>query len=122
MHPDRVRAAIDGGELTAAEAIEQLCEATANALHATDRGRLLAHLFSLLPKIGLDEAMVPEPLLADWPDGWPVAGAMVEINEKWACPSPRTVTALAPGGRAGGGGQRQPPLPRRRRLPTRLQA
>ena len=28
-----------------------------------DRGRVLAHLFSLLPKIGLDEAMVPAPLL-----------------------------------------------------------
>ena len=47
-----------------AEAIKRLCEATANALHATDRHPLVAHLFSVLPKIGLDEAMVPEPLLA----------------------------------------------------------
>jgi putative hydrolase len=93
-HPDRVRAAIDGGELPAAEAIERLCEATANALHATDRGRVLAHLFSLLPKIGLDEAMVPGPLLRRLAERTARAGAMVEVNEKWACPSPRTVAAM----------------------------
>ena len=93
-HPDRVRAAIDGGELTAAEAIEQLCEATGNALHATARGRVLAHLFSLLPKIGLDEAMVPAPLLGRLAERVARAGAMVEVNEKWACPSPRTAAAM----------------------------
>ncbi len=49
---------------------------------------LVAHLFSLLPKIGLDEAMVPEPLLADLAKRVAQAGAMVEVNEKWSCPSP----------------------------------
>jgi putative hydrolase len=93
-HPDRVRAALDGGELTAAEAIERLCEATGNALRATDRGRVLAHLFSLLPKLGLDEAMVPGPLLGRLAEQTARAGAMVEVNEKWACPSPRTVAAM----------------------------
>jgi putative hydrolase len=93
-HPDQVRAAIDSGEMTAAEAIERLCEATGNALHATGRGRVLAHLFSLLPKIGLDEALVPGPLLDRLAERVASAGAMVEVNEKWACPSPRTVAAL----------------------------
>ena len=63
VHPAEARAAIGRGEMTPAEAIERLCEASANALSATDRGRVLAHLFSVLPKIGLDEAMVPEALL-----------------------------------------------------------
>jgi len=94
VHPDRVRAAIEGGELAAAEAVERLCAATVRALGATDRGCLLAHLFSLLPKLGLDEAMVPRPLLADLAAGAARAGAMVEVNEKWACPSPRTVAAM----------------------------
>jgi putative hydrolase len=98
VHPAQVRAAIGRGEITGAEAIEQLCEATANALDATDRRCVLAHLFSVLPKMGLDEAMVPEPLLADLAGRVALAGAMVEINEKWACPSPRTVAAM---GRAG---------------------
>jgi putative hydrolase len=94
VHPARVREAIGRGELTAAEAIERLCEATANALDATDRRRVLAHLFSVLPKMGLDEAMVPDPLLAELARRVTLAGAMVEINEKWGCPSARTVAAL----------------------------
>ncbi|MGD0701433.1 MAG: PHP domain-containing protein [Trebonia sp.] len=95
VHPAQAREAIASGGMTGADAIEQLCAATANALGATDRRCLLAHLFSVLPKMGLDEAMVPEPVLAELARRVTIAGAMVEINEKWACPSPRTVTALA---------------------------
>jgi putative hydrolase len=98
VHPDLVRAAIGDGELTAGEAIEQLCEATGNALAATDRGRVLAHLFSLLPKIGLDEAMVPVPVLGRLAARVAGSGAMVEVNEKWRCPSPRTVAAMLAAG------------------------
>jgi putative hydrolase len=96
--PAEVRTTIGSGDMTAAEAIERLCEATANALHATDRQPLIAHLFSVLPKIGLDEAMVPEALLAHLAKQTAHAGVMVELNEKWSCPSPRTVAALAKAG------------------------
>jgi len=95
VHPDQVRAAISGGRMTSAEAIERLCLATANALRP---GALLAHLFSLLPKIGLDEAMVPSSLLEDLGAKVASAGVLVEVNEKWSCPSARTVTALADAG------------------------
>ena len=95
VHPDQVRAAITAGVMTADEAIERLCHATASALR---RGALLAHLFSLLPKIGLDEAMVPEGLLADLAGQVADADVLVEVNEKWSCPSARTVTALAGAG------------------------
>jgi putative hydrolase len=95
VHPDQVRAAISDGAMTAAEAIERLCQATANALRC---GALLAHLFSLLPKIGLDEAMVPAPLLTDLARQVARAGVLVEVNEKWSCPSARTVTAMAEAG------------------------
>jgi putative hydrolase len=98
LHPDEVRAAIEDGGLRPAEAIEQLCEATAAALGCADRQPLLAHLFSVLPKIGLDEAMVSEPLLAHLAKRVVHADAMVEVNEKWSCPSARTVTALARAG------------------------
>jgi putative hydrolase len=98
VHPADARAAIARGSMTPAEAIERLCEASANALSATDRGRVLAHLFSVLPKIGLDEAMVPEAQLSRLATRIAAAGAMVEINEKWACPSARTVTAMARAG------------------------
>jgi len=49
-------------------------------------------------KIGLDEAMVPDALLADLAKRIAHAGALAEVNEKWSCPSPRTVTALARAG------------------------
>jgi putative hydrolase len=95
VHPDHVRAAISGGRMTSAEAIERLCRATANALRP---GALLAHLFSLLPKIGLDEAAVPASLLGDLSAKVASAGVLVEVNEKWSCPSVRTVAALAGAG------------------------
>jgi putative hydrolase len=95
VHPEQARADIASGAMTPAEALERLCEASANALGATDRGRVLAHLFSVLPKIGLDEEMVPQALLDHLARRVAKAGAMAEINEKWACPSARTVTALA---------------------------
>jgi putative hydrolase len=100
VHPDEVRSAIEYGGMTAAEALERLCEATVRALQPFEGpGRaLLAHLFSLLPKIGLDEAMIPEPLLDDLAKRVAHAGALAEVNEKWSCPSPRTVSALARAG------------------------
>jgi putative hydrolase len=95
VHPGEVRTAIEYGALTPAEAIERLCDATANALGSTDRRPLIAHLFSVLPKIGLDEEAVPGRLLARLAERVARAGAMVEVNEKWSCPSVRTVTAMA---------------------------
>src|SRR3984957_19223351 len=94
VHPDEMRAALAFGSITPAEAIERLCEATAQAAtgaaaggaaaHSVANGRpLLAHLFSLLPKIGLNEAMIPDALLTDLAKRVSHAGAMAEVNEKW---------------------------------------
>jgi putative hydrolase len=96
--PAQARAAISGGAMTPAQAVEQLCLATASALGATDLRCLVAHLFSVLPKLGLDEAMVPDSLLAQLAKEVARAGAMVEINEKRACPSARTVAAMTRAG------------------------
>jgi putative hydrolase len=98
VHPQQARTAIGAGSMTAAESIELLCEATASAPEATDRACVLAHLFSVLPKMGLDEAMVPEPLLVKLAGRVAQTRAMVEINEKWACPSARTIAAMARAG------------------------
>jgi putative hydrolase len=100
VHPAEVRSAIAYGGMTAAEAIERVCEATARAVLCAGQvpGVLLAHLFSLLPKIGLDEAVIPDALLADLAKRAARAGALAEVNEKWSCPSPRTVTALVRAG------------------------
>jgi len=98
LHPAEVRSAIENGIITAAAAISDLCEATVNALVRCPRRPLLAHLFSVLPKVGLDEGMVPGTLLAHLASQVAGAGTMVEVNEKWSCPSARTVAAMADAG------------------------
>jgi len=98
LHPAEIRSAIEDGTITAAAAIRDLCEATAKALARSPRRPLLAHLFSVLPKVGLTEDMVPAPLLAHLASQVARAGAMVEVNEKWSCPSARTVAAMANAG------------------------
>jgi putative hydrolase len=98
VHPAEVRSALEYGGLRPAEAVERLCEATANAALRCGFRPLVAHLFSLLPKIGLDEATVSDLLLADLAKRVAHADAMVEVNEKWSCPSPRTVAAMADAG------------------------
>jgi putative hydrolase len=94
IHPAEMLAAIHRGDVAGQEAIERLVEATGNALGPARRP-LLAHLFSVLPKIGLDEEQVPLSLLNDLARRAARAGALVEVNEKWRCPSARTVEALA---------------------------
>ncbi|HEY0717120.1 MAG TPA: PHP domain-containing protein, partial [Streptosporangiaceae bacterium] len=98
--PATVLQALENGTTTAAQVIGNLCQATANAVSPArcPRRPLLAHLFSVLPKIGLSEAMVPGPLLAELAGRIARSGALAEVNEKWSCPSPRTVAALAAAG------------------------
>jgi putative hydrolase len=59
---------------------------------------VLAHLFSVLPKIGLDESGVPDSLLGLLAQRARACGAIVEVNEKWSCPSARTLRAFAGAG------------------------
>jgi len=94
VHPATMRAAIEDGDVTADEALDCLVMAITRALGSTRRS-LLAHPFSLLPKIGLGEEQIPASLLNDMATAAARAGALVEINEKWGCPAPRTVAALA---------------------------
>jgi putative hydrolase len=101
VHPARLRAAIEQRELSAQDAIEQLVQATVRAAAQVKRTGirpLVAHLFSLLPKSGLAEDQVPSPLLLELAAGLAGSGAMVEVNEKWSCPSPRTIGALRAAG------------------------
>jgi putative hydrolase len=101
VHPRAVRDALDRGELRPAAVVESLVEATAAALLRA-RQRVarasLAHLFSILPKVGLAESEVPDQLLGYLAGRAGETGAQVELTEKWACPSARTLTAFAAAG------------------------
>jgi putative hydrolase len=95
--PQDMRDALERRQCSAADVIDGLIAATLAALERVALPQL-AHLFSLLPKMGLDEADVPGPALDYLAQGCYQAGAQVEVNEKWACPSPRTIRALAVAG------------------------
>ncbi|MFJ9082604.1 PHP domain-containing protein [Streptomyces sp. NPDC102384] len=114
-HPDEVRERIEAGTLTPAEALDHLLTATTRAVARVPAGRTahLAHLFSVLPKAGLEESALEGSALNERaPDGSaldathlaPLARACrqhnvaVELNEKWRCPTPRTAALLARAG------------------------
>jgi putative hydrolase len=92
--PADVRAAIAAGTLTAAAVVGFLVEATARALAAAPRPAGLAHLFSVLPKAGLSEVDVPADAVRALAAACRSAGAWVELNEKWRCPSPPVLRLL----------------------------
>jgi putative hydrolase len=102
VYPRAMRDAIAGGLVAVAEVIDCLIDATAGALSMAARQLAqrpqLAHLFSILPKMGLDEASVPDRAVGRLAQQARAAGARLEVNEKWACPSARTVRAFAEAG------------------------
>lgn len=95
--PAAVRLAIERGEMDPAEVIESIVRSTTAAVSRYSN-LVIAHLFSVLPKIGVDESSVPEESLERLAAGAAEAGALIEIDERWRCPSART---LRPFQRAG---------------------
>ncbi|WP_028045194.1 PHP domain-containing protein [Cellulomonas sp. URHE0023] len=77
---------VDG--LDPQDVIEMLLTATIRAIQRVGPAQL-AHPFSVLPKIGISEDDVPDELLDALADVAIAAGTLVEVNEKWQCPSTR---------------------------------
>jgi putative hydrolase len=102
VHPLQMREAIASGEVTAGKVTGCLIEAVGGALAqasaALPQRLQLAHLFSILPKMGLAEPDISDAALARLAREASAAGALLEVNEKWACPSARTVRAFAAAG------------------------
>jgi putative hydrolase len=97
--PRAIRAAIRDGLIHPGEAVDRLVEATMAAIvrHA-GRPLVLAHLFSILPKIGADESIVPEASVRALGEAAARAAAVVEVSERWRCPSPRVARLLRESG------------------------
>lgn len=97
--PRQVKAWLEQGEASPARCIEMLVEGTINAMR-TNRSRqlVLAHVFSILPKVGLTEAEVPESLIHDLVTATAETNTIVEVSERWHCPSARVVRAMRAGG------------------------
>lgn len=99
LSPATVRLMLDERRIGAAAVVDTLVEATCRGVARSPAPAIVAHLFSLLPKLGLDEdddvttehraALVAALVATD---------SAVEVNEKWRCPSVVTVRTLLAGG------------------------
>ncbi|MCB0861831.1 MAG: PHP domain-containing protein [Solirubrobacterales bacterium] len=96
-HPREVKAAIEDGSMTAQNVIAAIIESTANASEKYDH-MVIAHMFSILPKIGLDESAVPEEALASLAETVGRTGNMIEISERWRCPTARSLRPFVDAG------------------------
>lgn len=89
-HPDAVRAGLESGELSPAEVFSALITSTRECLDSP-RAIVIAHFFSILPKLGLVEADAPldeiEALAAECAR----TGQRIEVNERYHSPSARTL-------------------------------
>lgn len=99
-HPRDVKADLESGAKSESEVVEAIVTSTANAVHRhPDIDIVIAHLFSILPKIGLDEANVPEELIAELAAAAAeVPGTRIEIDERWKCPNARTLRSFREAG------------------------
>lgn len=88
--PREIRQKLQAGVLSEEQLIAALVNATLGVLNRYPRV-VLAHLFSILPKIGLHEDDVPLSRISDLAEAAKCAQAVVEIDERWRCPSQRTV-------------------------------
>lgn len=96
-HPKAVREAIAAGERCANDVVAALVEGTVNAMERHP-GNVLAHLFSLLPKIGLDESHVTDGELSRIARVASETGSTIELSERWRCPGPRAAQTFAAAG------------------------
>ncbi|MEM6992473.1 MAG: PHP domain-containing protein [Myxococcota bacterium] len=95
--PAEVRAAIAARETQPADVFELLIGATERAIERYPNV-VVAHLFSILPKLRLDECDVPRRRIAALAAVARRHGAMIEIDERWRCPSARTLTPFVEAG------------------------
>jgi len=96
--PREVKTDLDNGA-SPAQCIETLVLATVAAMrHNRSHPLVLAHVFSILPKVGLSEDQVPDDLLAELASVAAATGTRVEISERWRCPSLRTLRAVRAAG------------------------
>lgn len=91
--PTETRARLDDG-LSIDDALDLLIEGYVAAMSQRP-GSQLAHSFSILPKVGLDESDLSDEHLRAWVAAASATNTTVEVNEKWGCPSPRVLRALA---------------------------
>jgi putative hydrolase len=88
--PRAVEALMADGTLSAADVVAAILASTEAAVRRY-RGVVIAHMFSVLPKLGLREDDVPLALVEQLARVAAQAGAQIEVSERWSCPNARTL-------------------------------
>ncbi len=94
QRPRDVREAIHHGVLTKREVIRACVDATIGSMRRYP-DVVVAHLFSVLPKARISEDDVPREWIDELAAVAKETGSMIEIDERWRCPSPRTIALFA---------------------------
>lgn len=90
-HPDEVREGIESGRYRAEEVVAGLMAATENCLPQHPGRIVIAHIFSILPKIGVREEDVPAELIESLAQKTYATGNRIEVNERYRTPSSATL-------------------------------
>jgi putative hydrolase len=94
--PAVIKAALAAGTLHARACVDDLVSATIAAMRRTaGQPRVLAHLFSILPKIGLSESDVPDELIDAIGRAARETATVIEVSERWRCPTVSVVHVFA---------------------------
>lgn len=90
-HPTEVRDAIARGDLGGQEVLAAIVAATTACLAQHPGMVVIAHLFSVLTKLGLREEQVPQELIEQLAhEAW-ATGTRIEVNERYRTPSAATL-------------------------------
>lgn len=90
-HPDEVRDGIERGRYDAGEVVAGIIAATERCLPRHPGRIVIAHIFSVLPKIGVAEADVPRELIESLAEMTHATGNRIEVNERYRTPSAATL-------------------------------
>src|SRR5581483_6546965 len=93
--PRTVRESIAAGEMPAHAVLDGLVDATIASMrrNASTHRMVLAHLFSLVPKMGLAEDDVSDEAIDRLATAAAETSTIIEVSERWRCPGHRVVRA-----------------------------
>lgn len=95
LHPRVIAERVAAAPSAATDAVDTLVGATCAAVGRAPAPAIVAHLFSLLPKCGIEIDHVTDEHVAALAAACVAADAAVEVNEKWRCPGVPVLRGLA---------------------------
>jgi len=90
MNPRSTRERIEAGELDPQMVLRWIASGTAAAVSHHEH-LVIAHLFSVLPKLGLEQGEIPPDLVDSLAIAAAESNARVVVDEHWRCPAVRTL-------------------------------